>query len=94
MAGIHVYLHKDALATCSCWSCCRTEFLSCRLMLDIEGNQLPRLFLGSLYLQILLRSLLGPVALGEGTLEAGDEAAQLLLLLLEAATFRLQGCFL
>lgn len=88
MAGICKYLHRDALASCNCWSCCRTESLSCLLMLGIEDNQLPRLSLGILCLQVLLQSLLGSVALGEGALEAGDEAAQLPLLL-EVATFRL-----
>lgn len=92
MAGISKYLHRDALASCYCWICCRTESLSCLLMLGIEGNQLPRLSLGILCLQVLLQSLLGPVALGEGALEAGDEAAQQPLL--KVATFRMQGCFL
>lgn len=92
MAGISKYLHRDALASCYCWSRCRTESLSCLLMLGSEGNQLPRLSLGILCLQVLLQSLLGPVALGEGALEAGDEAAQQPLL--EVATFRMQGCFL
>lgn len=63
------------------------------LMLGIEDNQLPRLSLGILCLQVMLQPLVGPVALGEEALEAGDEAAQLLLLLLEVATFILQGCF-
>lgn len=84
MAGIHMYLHRDALASCNCWSCCRTvPFLVCSC---IEGNQLPRLSLGIL-------CLLGPVVLGEGALETGDEAAQLLLLM-EVASLRLLGCFL
>lgn len=94
MAGIRMYLHRDSLASCNCWSCCRTESLSYLLMLGIEDIQLPRLSLGILCLQVLLQPLLGLVALGEETLEAGDEAAQLLLLLFEVATFRLQSCFL
>lgn len=89
-----MYLHRDALASCSCWSCCRTESLSCLLILGIEAKQLPRLSLGILCLQVLLQSLLDSVTLGEGALEAGDEAAHLPLLLLDVATFRLQGCFL
>lgn len=69
------------------------QSLCCLLMLGGEGNQLPKLSLGILCLQVPLQSLLGLVTLGEGVLEAGDEAAHLPLLL-EVATFRLQGCFL
>lgn len=94
MAATHMYLHRDVLASCSSSSSCRTESLSCLLMLGIEGNQLPRLSLGILCLQVLLQSLLGSVTLGEGALEAGDQAAHLPLLLLEVATFKLQSCFL